>query len=133
MEFINDNIWLFGLVLLSGGGLVWASLQGRGTTLTQVQATQMLNQDKAVVLDVRPASEFSSAHMPGAINVPLADMPIKIGQLSKYQSQSIIVVCQTGAQSRKARSQLKKVGFNDVYVLNGGITEWQSQGLPTTK
>ena len=133
MEFIIDNIWLVGLVLLSGGGLLWLSLEGRGSTLTHVQATQMLNQDKAIVLDVRPASDFAQAHLPGAINVPLTDMVLKIGQLTKYQSQSIIVVCDSGIQSRKARSQLKKVGFNDVYVLNGGINEWQSQGLPTTK
>lgn len=133
MEFIIDNIWLVGLVLFSGACLLWLSLEGRGVSITQVQATQMINQDKAIVLDIRPASEFSQGHMPGAINIPLPDMPLKIGQLNKYQSKSIIVVCASGNQSRKARAQLKKVGFNEVFVLNGGIAEWQSQGLPTTK
>lgn len=133
MEFITNNIWLIGLVLLSGGGLLWTSLEGRGTSLSSLQATQLINQDKAVVVDVRPANEFAQAHLPGAINVPFSELPIKIGQLNKYQSKTVILVCATGAQSRKARSQLKKVGFSDVYILNGGFTEWQSQGLPTTK
>lgn len=133
MEFITDNIWLIGLVLLSGTGLIWSSLEGKGSSLSQIQATQLINQDKAVVLDVRPADEFSKSHLPGAVNIPFAELPIKIGHLTKYQSKSIILVCGTGMQSRKARGQLRKVGFNDVYVLNGGINEWQSQGLPTTK
>ena len=133
MEFIIDNIWLIGLVILSGFGLIWSTREAHDSGLSQIKATQLINQDKAVVLDVRPASEFAQGHMPGAINVPLSELPIKVGQLTKYQSKSVIVVCGTGMQSRKARSQLKKIGFNDVYVLNGGITEWQSQGLPTTK
>ena len=133
MEFIIDNIWLIGLVLLSGGGLVWQSMEGRGTTVSSLQATQLINQDKAVIVDVRPANEFAQGHMPGAMNVPLSELPLKIGQLNKYQSKTVILVCASGVQSRKARSQLKKIGFNEVYVLNGGFTEWQSQGLPTTK
>jgi rhodanese-related sulfurtransferase len=133
MEFIIDNIWLIGLVLLSGGGLVWQSMEGRGTTVSSLQATQLINQDKAVVMDVRPANEFAQGHVPGAMNVPLSELPLKIGQLNKYQSKTVILVCASGMQSRKARSQLKKIGFNEVYVLNGGFTEWQSQGLPTTK
>jgi rhodanese-related sulfurtransferase len=133
MEFIIDNIWLIGLALLSGGGLVWQSMEGRGTDISSLQATQLINQDKAVIVDVRPANEFAQGHMPGAINVPFSELPLKVGQLNKYQSKTVILVCATGAQSRKARSQLKKIGFNEVYVLNGGFAEWQSQGLPTTK
>lgn len=133
MEFIIDNIWLIGLVILSGGGLLWSSLEGKGSKLTLVQATQLINRDKATVLDVRTKDEFAQGHMPGAKNIPLVDFPQRAGELTKLQSQSVIVVCNSGMQSLKARSQLKKLGINEVYVLEGGLSAWQSQGLPTTK
>jgi rhodanese-related sulfurtransferase len=133
MEFIIDNIWWIGLVILSGGGLVWMSMEGRGTNVSSLQATQLINQDKAVIVDVRPANEFAQGHMPGALNFPLSELPLKVGQLNKYQSKTVVLVCASGTQSRRARAQLKKIGFNEVYVLNGGFADWQSQGLPTTK
>lgn len=133
MEFIIDNIWLIGLVILSGGGLLWSSLQGKDSKLTLYQATQLINKDKADVLDVRPSDEFAQGHMPGAKNIPLVDFPQRAGELNKLQSKSVIVVCNSGMQSLKARSQLKKLGINDVFILEGGLSAWQSQGLPTTK
>ena len=133
MEFIIDNIWLIGLVILSGGGLLWSSLEGKDSKLTLVQATQLINRDKATILDVRTKDEFVQGHMPGAKNIPLVDFSQRAGELTKLQSQSVIVVCNSGMQSLKARSQLKKLGINEVYVLEGGLSAWQSQGLPTTK
>jgi rhodanese-related sulfurtransferase len=133
MEFIKQNIWQLAVFFLSGGMLLWPYLQTRGRKLTTLQATQLINQGKTVILDVREPAEFANGHVRDAINIPLKDLPQRLGDLEKSKSKSIIVVCNVGIQSAKAAAQLQKAGFQDVYSLSGGLTAWQGQGLPVSK
>lgn len=133
MKFLLDNIWLIGIALLSGGALVLPNLQRRGQKATILQATQLINQGKAVIVDVREPDAFAAGHLRDAKNIPLKDLSNRLGELDKFKSKSIIAVCQAGVQSAKAASQLKKAGFNEAVSLDGGVTAWQAQGLPITK
>ena len=133
MKFIIDNSWLFGLVLVSGGALLWPVLQRRGEKVSVLQATQMINQGKTVIVDVRDAAEFAAGHVRDAKNIPLKELQQRVAELEKFKSKAIVVVCQAGVQSSKATTQLKNAGFNEVYSLNGGLAAWQAQGLPTAK
>lgn len=133
MNFFIDNIWLIVLVLVSGGALLWPSLQRRGEKVSVLQATQMINQGKALILDVRDPAAFATGHLRDAKNIPLKELPNRLGELEKFKSKSVIAVCQAGVQSSKAAAQLKKAGFNEVFSLNGGVAAWQAQGMPTTK
>lgn len=133
MKFILDNIWLIGMALVSGGALIWPSLQGRGARITLLQATQLINQGKAVVVDVREPAEFSAGHLRDAKNIPLGELPNRLGELDKFKSKTAIAVCQTGARSARAAAQLKKAGFGAAFSLEGGVAAWQAQGLPLTK
>ena len=131
MKFFLDNIWLIGIAILSGGALLWPNLQRRGARVTTLQATQLINQGKAIVVDVREPAEFSAGHLRDAKNIPLGELSNRIGELDK--SKAVIAVCQSGTRSAKAAGQLKKAGFNEVFSLDGGIAAWQAQGLPLTK
>jgi rhodanese-related sulfurtransferase len=133
VKFIIDNIWLIALVLLSGGALLWPNLQRRGNKVSLLQATQLLNQGKSIVIDVREPSQFAVGHVRDAKNIPLKELPGRIPELDKFKSKNVIVTCQTGMQSAKAATQLKRAGFNEVVSLNGGLTAWQAQGLPIAK
>lgn len=133
MEFIINNIWLFGLTLISGGALLWPVLQQRGNKVSILQATQMINQGKTVILDVREPAEFAGGHIRDARNIPLGELPKRVGELDKFKSKTVIVVCASGARSSKAASQLKHAGFSDVFSLNGGLAAWQTQGMPIVK
>lgn len=133
MKFIIDNIWLIALVLISGGALLWPNLQRRGQKVSLLQATQLINQGKTVVLDVRDPAQFAAGHLRDAKNIPLKELPNRMSELEKFKSKSVIVICQSGMQSAKATTQLKKAGFNEVVSLNGGLAAWQAQGLPVAK
>lgn len=133
MKFIIDNIWLIALVLVSGGMLLWPALQRRGTKVSLLQATQLINQGKAIILDVRNPPEFAAGHLREARNIPLKELPKRVGELDKFKSKSVIVVCPNGVQSSKATAQLKSAGFGEVYSLSGGLSAWQAQGLPIAK
>jgi rhodanese-related sulfurtransferase len=132
VKFFIDNIWLIALALLSGGALFLPTLQ-RGARLSLLQATQMLNQGKAVILDIRDQDEFAAGHIRDARHIPLKDLKSRISELDKFKSKSVIVVCSSGAQSARAASQLKGAGFTEVYSLDGGLAAWRAQGLPTAK
>jgi rhodanese-related sulfurtransferase len=133
VEFAIDNIWLIVLALISGGALLLPSLQQRGARVSLLQATQMINQGKTLIIDVRDPAQFAAGHLRDAQNIPIKELPKRIGELDKFKSRKVIVVCQSGMQSSKATSQLKKAGFSEVYSLNGGLAAWQAQGLPTAK
>nr|WP_221197073.1 MULTISPECIES: rhodanese-like domain-containing protein [unclassified Herbaspirillum] len=122
---------MIGLVIISGGALLVPYLQQRGSKLSLLEATQRINTGKALVLDVRDTEQFAASHLRDARNIPLKELAQRIGELDKFKSKSVIVVCQSGTQSGKAEGILKKAGFTEVYGLTGGIAAWQVQGLPT--
>ncbi|MGB6055925.1 MAG: rhodanese-like domain-containing protein [Burkholderiaceae bacterium] len=133
MKFIIDNLPLFGIALLSGGALAWPHLQRRGSKVSLLQATQMINQGKTLVLDVREPGEFAAGHLRDARNIPLKELPQRLGELEKAKTRNVIVVCQSGAQSPKAVGQLTKAGFGSVASLQGGLAAWLAQGMPIVK
>ncbi|MDR3479136.1 MAG: rhodanese-like domain-containing protein [Burkholderiaceae bacterium] len=136
MKFFIDNIsnvWLLAIVLVSGGMLLWPILQRRGAKVSILQATQLFNQGKTLLLDVREEAEFAAGHVRDAKNIPLKQLPTRLGEIDKFKDKTVIAVCATGVRSASASGLLKKSGFADVYSLDGGMTAWQSQGLPTVK
>jgi rhodanese-related sulfurtransferase len=133
VKFLNDNIFLIGLILLSGGARLWPALQRRGVKVTLLRATQMMNQGKTLVLDVRDAAQFAEGHLRESKNIPLKDLPKRIGEIDKFKSKQVIVVCASGVQSSRATGELQKAGFEQVFSLDGGLAAWRAQGLPTTK
>lgn len=133
MKFIIDNIFLFGIVLVSGAALLWPNLQRRGSKISLLQATQLINQGKTLILDVREGAEYAAAHLRDSRHIPLNELSNRVAELEKFKAKAVIVVCASGMRSSKATAQLKRAGFNEVYSLDGGLAAWQAQGLPTVK
>lgn len=131
MKFFIDNIWLILIALVSGGALLWPSLSRSKHTLSTLQATQLLNKGKVSVVDVRTPDEFKAGHLRQSRNIPLDQLSARSGELDK--AAPVLVVCGVGTRAARAAGQLRRAGFDKVYVLGGGFNEWQSQGLPTTK
>jgi rhodanese-related sulfurtransferase len=133
VKFIIDNIFLIGIALISGGALFFPMLQRRGAKVTQLQATQYINQGKTLILDVRNAEEFAAGHLPNAKHIPLPDLANRLKEIEKSKNQVVITVCASGVRSASAASVLAKAGFTQVFSLEGGTNAWREQGLPITK
>ncbi|MFC0251004.1 rhodanese-like domain-containing protein [Massilia consociata] len=133
MNFILDNIFVVAIAVISGGALLWPALAPRGKRATALQATQMINRGKTLVLDVRSSDEFAAGHVRDAKNIPLADLGKRLGELEKSKNRTVIVVCQNGARADKAVRQLQAAGFEDAHALEGGLAAWLAAGLPVTK
>jgi rhodanese-related sulfurtransferase len=133
VKFFIDNIWLIALALVSGGALLFPTLQKRGAKVSLLQATQYMNQGKTLVLDVREASEFAAGHLQNAKNIPLSELANRLGEINKTKINTVITVCETGVRSSTAVAVLGKNGFAQVFSLDGGMAAWKSQGMPVIK
>jgi rhodanese-related sulfurtransferase len=80
-----------------------------------------------VVLDVREPVELAEGRIAGSLNIPLGDLPARLGELDP--ARPIITVCRSGGRSSRAAQLLSVAGF-DVADLGGGMTQWTSEGRP---
>lgn len=136
MDFIQDNILLVALAVVSGTMLIFPMLRGRMSGVTQtgtLEATQMINKENAIVLDVREAPEYDGGRIPGSRHIALSQLSGRIKELEKHKSKPIIAVCRSGNRSASACGMLKKQGFEKVYNLGGGMIAWEQAGLPVEK
>ncbi|HEX8956128.1 MAG TPA: rhodanese-like domain-containing protein [Burkholderiaceae bacterium] len=121
------------MAAVSGFLLLLPLLQQRGSKVSIAQATQLFNQGKTLFLDVREEAEFAAGHVREARNIPLKQLADKLGELAKFKAKTVVVMCATGVRASKAAGQLKAAGFETVHILEGGVTAWQSQGMPLVK
>jgi rhodanese-related sulfurtransferase len=91
---------------------------------------RLVSDDAMLLVDVRQPEEFTSppGHLPGAINVPLAELPYRTGELVARR-RSVVLVCKTDRRSAHAAAALLDAGLSDVAVLRGGTDGWHKQGL----
>ena len=134
MKFIIDNWMLMSIALASAGMLFWPVLKGAtGGSLTAEGAVQLINREKAVVIDVCEASEFALGHVGGAKNIPLSQLEEKLSGAVKNKALPVILVCQSGARSNRAVAIAKKLGFEQAQSLGGGMSAWKTANLPIEK
>lgn len=81
-----------------------------------------LVKDGAKLIDVRSVAEFSSGHLPGAVNVPLGELGSQVKKLGP-KDKPLVLYCASGTRSAMARSQLKSLGFTQVFNL-GSMGRW---------
>ena len=134
MNFIVDNWMLISLALASGALLLWPVLQGAASTgLTPAEVVQLINREKAVVVDVCEPEEFAAGHVVGAKNIPLSQLEAKLAQAAKTKTLPLVLVCASGMRSGRALSVAKKLGFERAYSLAGGMAGWKTANLPVEK
>ncbi|NDL55479.1 rhodanese-like domain-containing protein [Phytoactinopolyspora sp. XMNu-373] len=80
-----------------------------------------------VVVDVRLPEEYASGHVAGAVNIPLRELPARIGELPHGQ---IVTVCSLGNRSLRGAQTLARLG-RTAFSLRGGTKAWEAAGLPT--
>jgi rhodanese-related sulfurtransferase len=135
VEFISKNIFLIAIAAISGGMLLWPLVRksAGGPWVNTLQATQLMNRDDALVVDLRTAAEFASGHILGARNIPLAELERRAGELDKHKGKPVIVHCAGDSRAVSGAALLRRRGFTNVVNLSGGFAAWQQAGLPVEK
>ncbi|MFA9400200.1 MAG: molybdopterin-synthase adenylyltransferase MoeB [Acidobacteriota bacterium] len=98
--------------------------------ITPSEAFGEIQDSEVVLIDSREPHEYAEAHLEGGILVPPATIAADITQKAPDRTARTIVYCRVGARSLAAAEQLAELGYEDVASVDGGIIEWQDQGLP---
>ena len=102
-------------------------------SLSASGAVQLINREKAVVIDVSEAEEFAASHVGGAKNIPFSQLEEKLPAMVKNKALPLILVCATGARANRAVAVAKKLGYEQAQCLSGGLKSWKEANLPLEK
>lgn len=91
---------------------------------------RLLSKDCTVTLvDARTAEEFDEGHVPGAINVPIADLTEFAASRDKTDGGLVVTMCGSTGRGEKAAEILRSHSVENVRVLEGGLKAWREKGL----
>jgi rhodanese-related sulfurtransferase len=93
---------------------------------------QRVKEGAVTVLDVRPAEEYQSGHIPGAISIPLRELEQRLSELPK--KQEIVAYCRGPycVLAVQAVEILRAKGFR-AFRMEDGVQDWRAHGLPVTQ
>ena len=126
---------LISVALASGGLLLWPVIaqSTAAGSLSAAGAVQLINREKAVVIDVGNPDEFAAGHVGGAKNIPLAQLEEKLPAMVKNKALPLIFLCPAGARAARAATVAKKLGYEQSQSLSGGLKAWREANLPVEK
>lgn len=96
-------------------------------------AVNLINREKALVLDLRPADQFKEGHIVDALNIPMLDLESKLKTLEKYQQRHVLIVCPFNKSATSVLTKFHKAGFGKAQLLAGGVEAWKKADLPLVK
>ena len=133
MNFLLAN-WMLILVALVSGGMLLSSMMGTGGGgLSAPAAVQLINREKAVVIDVCEPAEFAAGHVTGAKSIPMAELEAKLPGAVKNKATPLVMVCASGARAGRAAALARKLGYENTQVLAGGMKAWRDANLPVER
>ena len=94
--------------------------------ISRAEAREMLDQG-AQLVDVRADHEWETGHLPGAVHIPLAELPQHLEEIDK--DRPVIFYCRGGNRSSMATAALAEAGY-DAVKLSEGAVGWEEEGLP---
>jgi rhodanese-related sulfurtransferase len=132
LEFTSNHVLLVLALTVSFFVLVFSELRRKAGGLIAVEPTdavRLINND-AMIIDLRNAETYSKGHIVNAKNIPYDEFDVSHEKIAKLKNKPIVTVCDQGGSSNKATSALRKLGFDSVYGLKGGMSAWSQAGLP---
>jgi rhodanese-related sulfurtransferase len=132
LEFAGNHTLLVVALLASFFIAIFYELRRKANGLVNIEATdvvKLVNND-AVVLDLRSAETYGRGHIVNARNLGADDVETKVPGLAPDKTKPVIAVCDNGVSSNRTVMALRKMGYETVFGLKGGMNGWVQAGLP---
>lgn len=104
---------------------------GTGTLSPTALSERLTQPDPPLVLDVREPAEFALGMIPGAVTIPLGELPQAIIDGRLPRASEIVVHCKTGPRAAAAAGLLLRAGYRTISLLEGGMLAWIDQIDPS--
>ena len=85
--------------------------------------------DDAVMLDIREQDEWDRGHAPGAVHIPMSELPARVDELAPFldRDEPLVVTCRSGGRVSRTLPWLAQQGY-EVANLDGGMRAWHAAG-----
>lgn len=136
IEFTQQNVLLVGGFLGLLTVLIVTELKRVTRSYDEIgtsAAVRLMNDNDALVLDVRESKDTKAGMLSGATNIPLKDLSNRVSELERHKDKQVLVYCDVGMRGGQACQQLTAAGFANVSLLRGGANAWVSDNLPLEK
>lgn len=94
------------------------------SSITPMLAVVKMNETDTLIIDVREAPDFVQSHIENAVNTPLSKLSEYLKKITDHKNKPVLIACQNGTRSLSAAKLLAKEGFEQVFVINGGMDAW---------
>ncbi len=133
IEFASNH-WMLVVAFLAVSyfliqDLIESSLR-KYQTISPILTVSKLNTSNPIIVDVREAGEFNKGHIADAIHIPAGSIESQIKKIELYKKDDVIVVCHTGTRSASICATLTKMGFENIFLMTGGMQSWEENKLP---
>ncbi len=98
--------------------------------INSADAIRLINREDAAIVDLSASNDYASKHIVGAINMPPSQLQASNKKLMKLKGRPVLVYCKTGQASHQNAGKLIQLGLEPVYVLRGGLVQWQQDQQP---
>jgi rhodanese-related sulfurtransferase len=134
LPFLVHNWALLLIAAVSGGLLLWPGIaKGTRSGVPPEVAVQLINRERAVVVDVSESDEFAAGHIVGSRNVPVGQLQQRLPEVVKNKGVPLILVCASGTRAQRCLGQAKSLGYDKAVVLGGGLRAWKDANLPVER
>lgn len=132
-QFISNHwqLWAaFIVVLLLVFINEFLAQKKKAKEISPQSAVDLINNDEAVIIDLREKEAFKNGHIIDSINAKEDDF--NQPKMDQYKDKNIILICARGLQSPTVANKIRTLGFKPL-ILRGGIVSWQNADLPLVK
>ncbi|TGD72621.1 rhodanese-like domain-containing protein [Mangrovimicrobium sediminis] len=130
LEFLAQEWILTAALLVTIALFFFHDSRKAGPSLSPQQAINLVNAEQGVFVDLRDKADFSAGHIVDAVHIPASKLLTDSGLLENYRHRPVVLVCKLGQSAGGVSKKLKADGFDKVYKMSGGMTEWHNLQLP---
>lgn len=136
LVFIGNHPILVGAFAVVLAALVvteTARLRRAWNELDTAQAILLINRQDPLILDVSNSTDFANGHILNAEHMPPSRIEAGNAKLLKARDKPVLLYCKNGQVAPQMATRLCKLGFGNVSVLRGGLSQWVSEQQPITR
>ena len=129
-QFLLQNALLIVIALIAAGSLAMPYLNKKrfGPMIPPAKAVELINKQNALIIDVRGPTDFKKGRIARSLNIPATTIQGRLNEVPK--AMPILLVDDTGGVSSMVSKLLRGMGYEQVYVLEGGLEEWVRGKFP---
>lgn len=136
LTFIANHpilVGAFAVVLAALIATEFGRLTRRWKELDTPEAILLINRRDPLILDVSNSTDYANGHILNAEHMPPSRIESGNSQLLKKAAGPVLIYCKNGQVSPQMATRLVKLGFEDVNLLRGGLSQWISDQQPVTR